>query len=238
MKQITLVNTDKLIALALQEYFVISEDMTENVFIDWHNPKQNLEQITILESAISNKSNVVLFDRYLSLKDTEISWLLRYKNVHLVEPCLLTRKGFTYMPFWYVPQLTIEDDPEKTIELGGVPELNRTDIVRDHNVPIYDSYLHTNMTILFGSEKEYARGYLPDISDILYNKCIPLLPGKHKYYWSLFPGLVINSKKDLDWCINTLRLNDAIVFGVYDTIVKSFPEMIVSNVANKIKDLY
>jgi hypothetical protein len=69
---------------------------------------------------------------------------------------------------------------------------------------------------------------------MLLSGCVPLLPGEHKYYWKLFQGLIINNKKDLEWCINVLRLHEALIYGIYDNMEKYFPEMLVSNVVKQI----
>jgi hypothetical protein len=239
MKNITLVNVDEVISSALQEHFDISGMISENVFIDWHLPKENIDQITILEESIKNKSNVVLFDRYLSLKQHEVDWLLRYKNVYLFEPCLITRKGFQYMPFWYKAYDTIEWSGYDTRRQDiGVVHDSRIDVIgNDYSIPICNTYLDVDMTILFCSKREYKIGYLPDMTKILHSKCVPLLPGEHKYYWKLFQGLVVNNRKDLEWCLNVLRLYDALIYGIYDNMEKYFPEMIVDNVALQIKNI-
>jgi len=237
MNNITLVNADEFLTAALQQHFDISECLTDNVFIDWHIPKQDIEQITLLENAIKNKSNVVLFDRYLSLKQHEVEWLLRYKNVYLFEPCLITRRHFQYMPFWYKRSDILFDVVDDKSDIGIVLDINRGNILNNYNIPICTSYEDINMTVLLCSKKEYDIGYLPDMSYMLYNRCVPLLPGAHKYYWKLFQGLVINNQKDLEWCITILRLYDALIYGIYDNMEKYFPEMMVDNVASQIAQI-
>jgi len=235
MKKLTLVNVDDLILSALQEHYDVVEEISEHMFIDWHNPKQDLVQINMLEESIKLKSKIVLFDRYLTLKQHEVDWLLRYNNVYLFEPCLITRKGFQYMPFWYKSHEPFEDGLDKHIDVGVVTDINRTGIKYEYNIPTHKSYRDINMTVLFCSDNEYNRGYLPDMNSILCNACVPLLPGKHKYFWRLFSGLIVDSKKDLDWCTNVLRLYDALIYGIYDTMENYFPEMLVENVARQIK---
>jgi hypothetical protein len=234
---ITLVSTDRLIESALQEHYQISSDISDKVFIDWLPPKQNLDQITILEDAIKAKSNILLFDRYLSLKQHEVDWLLKYKNVHLFEPCLITRKGFQYMPFWYKFVENWESDDEIGINIGVVDDIYRPNILYEYGIPKVSLLEGVGMTILFCSMSEYSRGYLPNMSDCFQSGCVPLLPGKHKYYWSLFPGLVVKNKKDVDWCVNVLRSYDALLYGIHNTIENNYPEMLVENVAIQIKQI-
>jgi hypothetical protein len=234
MKNITLVNTDPVLAEEIQNHYQIVDNISENVFIDWYSPKDNIDQITILEEAIKNKSNIVLFDRYLTLKQHEVDWLLRYKNVYLFEPCLITRTHFQYMPFWYKVYDKLDLYEEERQNIGIEHNSNRNNIDNKFNIPICSTYLDVNMTVLFCSKHEYRIGYLPDISNILISKCVPLLPGEHKYYWKLFQGLVINNKKDLEWCLSVLRLYDVLIYGIYDNMEKYFPEMLVGNVVNQI----
>ena len=234
---ITLVSTDQLIESALQDHYQISSDISENVFIDWLPPKQNLDQITILEDAIKAKSNIILFDRYLALKQHEVDWLLKYKNVYLFEPCLVNRRGFQYMPFWYKFTDNWENDLPKEINIGVVDDIYRNNILYEYDIPKVPLLDYTGMTILFSSMNEYNRGYLPDMSACFQSGCVPLLPGRHKYYWSLFPGLVVKDKKDMDWCVNVLRSYDALLYGIHSVMENNYPEMLVENVAIQIKQI-
>lgn len=238
MNNITLVNVNSTLELELQNHYIITEDISDNVFIDWYLPKDNIEQITILEDSIKNKSNVVLFDRYLSLKQHEVDWLLRYKNVHLMEPSLLARRGFKYMPFWYKTHFpfhpSVEDETYKTIDIGIVKEPHKSYKIPDYDLPIADKYDVVKMALLICSERDYKIGYLPDMNEMLHYRCVPLLPGEHKYYWKLFQGLVVKDIKDIEWCSNILRLYDVLIFGIYDNMEKYFPEMKVENVAKQI----
>ena len=236
MKTLTLVNTDELLATALSNYYDISNDgdISNNVFIDWLCPKDNMEQIGVLEEAIKLGSYIVMFDRYQSLRQHEIDWLLRYKNVKLFEPSLITRRGFKHMPFWYELYRFGDTVIEKTEDVGYVMDEKRPNILYEYDLPLVGSYDKIKLTVVFGSEGEYNRGYLPDLKPIIYNRCLPLLPRKHKYFLSLFSGLIVDSKKDIDWCVNVLRLYDVLIETIYELMDKYFPEMKVGNVANQI----
>ncbi len=244
MKQLTYVNDSSLLFSHLSEYYDITtnvEELLDNVFIDWYPlqpevvDEKAISQLNILESAIKNKCKVAVFDRYLSLKPHEVEWLLRYDNVTLFEPCLLTRKGFSYLPFWYKNK-TITDVDKDWRAFGIVRDPYRNNVSHDELAEV-ESYADVRFTVLFGTRTEYNCGYLPDMTDILDNLCVPLLPIQHKYYSSLFWGLTIKSTKndEIDFYLNMVKLNDVMVYGIYKTMEDLFPEMLVENVANKIK---
>ena len=106
MKQLTYVSSNVLLGDHLKEHYDIITDMEilgECVFIDWWPPNSSvsLERVNVLEKAVQRQCKIAIFDRYCSLKLHEVHWLQRYKNVTLFEPCLVTRPGFIYLPFWY-----------------------------------------------------------------------------------------------------------------------------------------
>jgi hypothetical protein len=235
MKQITCINTDAVLVEYLKEYYVptYSEELSEHIFIDWWPPdSQGIEQITVLEDAIKKKCKIAVFDRYLSLKHHEVDWLLRYKNVTLFEPCLLTRPGFTYLPFWYL--YDDREEQESLYDIGIVKDSNRKNVIYDDGWYVTNSYKDINMTILCGSKDEFNRGYLPDMNEMFRNDCLPLLPIQHKYYSSLFWGLTIKNSSDMEFYINAIKLRSAMIFGIHESIRKLFPEMLIENVVRKI----
>lgn len=238
MKSLTCINADDMLVEHIKEHFDVDtniEQLSECVFIDWWPPNNvhNVEQVTALEEAIKRKCNIVVFDRYCSLKQHEVDWVLRYNNVHLFEPRLLTRNGFRYLPFWYKYE-DIKIDKSLHHGAGIVKDPNRKGVLYGDLYEV-NSYEDLNFTVLYGSNDEYYTGYLPDMSSILNNLCVPLLPWQHKYYGSLFQGLTVKKLDDIEFYLNMIKLNDAIIFGIYETMAHLFPEMLVENVAKEIK---
>jgi hypothetical protein len=75
----------------------------EVLFIDWipvgkHPTKEMIRQVDIVKSTPSNV-RLIVFDRYQTLKSTEIEFLLNRGSI-LIEPVLKCRPGFVFLPYW------------------------------------------------------------------------------------------------------------------------------------------
>jgi hypothetical protein len=102
--KIKIINGDPVLGKALQSV----ESDYDGLFIDWiptfsnspNKAKKLLTQTNILEEAVKKNIKTILFDRYQSITLKESQWVQKHKNIMLCEPALVTRAGFTYMPFW------------------------------------------------------------------------------------------------------------------------------------------
>jgi hypothetical protein len=115
--RVKLINADNV----LKETIETSNENYDGIFIDWipantkniKNAEKIITQTNILEEEIKKGIKIILFDRYQSITQKEVNWIKKYKNVILCEPALITRAGFTYMPFWTkilsINELRIDD---------------------------------------------------------------------------------------------------------------------------------
>ncbi len=91
-------------------------------------------------------------------------------------------------------------------------------------------------TILLGTEREYRTGHLPpQLFDYLHQGIVPMLPKEHKWFHSIFDGLVVNNNFDVEYI---LKMYDTIGFGlicgVYEGLAEYLPESNVVNVSKRI----
>lgn len=87
-----------------------------------------------------------------------------------------------------------------------------------------------NTTIITGSEQDYYRGRLPDITNHLKFGVVPLIHHKHKWYHALFKSFVILDHNDVSWYKNMFR---SIHYGMMDEMYKNIemylPQMFTEN---------
>lgn len=91
-------------------------------------------------------------------------------------------------------------------------------------------------TILIGTEREYQTGYLPPLLfECLDNGIVPLLPKEHKWFHSIFDGLVISNNFDIEYILKTYdKIGYGLICGVYSGLMENLPETNVVNVAKRI----
>jgi hypothetical protein len=212
----------------LHKYFSY-DSLSDKVFIDWYPVTQdNIEQVDVLEECIKYKKRTILFDRYSTLNNNEVDHILKYGNIKLFEPRLITRLGFEYMPYWYEFQNSFElENPYlKLIDFGYV-----VDQYRDVNyVGIKgESYKDIRFTLLSGNQEEYNVGYLPNMKEILDGQCVPLLPIDNKYFNLLFRGLRVETQNDIDYIINLSELDTVLIYSLFHNMKYYYPEMLIDN---------
>jgi len=103
-KNIVTINCDK----SLQDDLESTSIKSKGLFIDWiptsSNDAKKAENIIIqteaIETSIKKNIKTILFDRYQSITNKETQWFQKHKNIVLCEPSIITRTGFTYLPFW------------------------------------------------------------------------------------------------------------------------------------------
>lgn len=160
------------------------------------------------------------------------------RSIHLANYSSLVRKFSSYHNY-YVPAhetgefnvkyLNVDDNQTiySKIENLGIPITNNA----DNNI---------KTTILLGSDRDYETGYLdPNLFKILENGIVPMLPKEHRWYHSIFSGLVVSSEDDIEYVLKTV---DKIAFGciydVYRNLGRHLPECNVKNVAKRIVNFF
>ena len=96
------------------------------------------------------------------------------------------------------------------------------------------NFADVDMTIVIGSYKDYASGYLPDnLFDIMKMGVIPLLPSEHRFFWSMFDGLIVKDEKDIDYAISFMpKVREVIIQEIFDNL---YPEFKLEYAVEKIK---
>ena len=80
--------------------------------------------------------------------------------------------------------------------------------------------------MLIGNAFDYHSGHLNNISEMLDNYCIPLLPVEHRFYHSLFQDFLVKDISDIKYLIDGYdNLSFGMLKGFYQNIVKFLPEM-------------
>lgn len=271
-------NIDNLLRQELSKISEISllksdKDFTKlsGVFIDWYptatkttagKAKNLLLQSTLLEIAIKKKIPIVVFDRHMRMTRKEFKWLRRY-NVYFFEPNVMTRIGFSYMPFWTRTK-TMNDieleEKERPLDLVYKGDIGKNiksfekyyvaynalhperkvfhGSIQHSSVPYKKkfSYKDSKCTVLIGSSQNYKSGYLTNALEALHCGCIPLLPTEHRFYHGLFKNVVVSNAKEIHWYISAFEhIQFGTLLDIYERIDSMFPEMKVDHTAQLIK---
>lgn len=89
--------------------------------------------------------------------------------------------------------------------------------------------------LLIDSPRNYEIGYLnPDIFDMMYLGCFPLLPKEHRFYHSVFS--VVDEIKYISIYIEIWdKVREIVLLDIYDNIKAIFPEMDIANTVEILK---
>jgi len=69
--------------------------------------------------------------------------------------------------------------------------------------------------------------------------CLPLLPIEHRYFHAMFEGLIIKNMVDLSYYVEQYgRVKDVIIEDIYDNIEKHYPEFMIDNAVEVIKNCF
>jgi len=209
-------------------FIKLTTDKYDGFFIDWVPRFQNEEflvQCALIEIH-KNTVPIVIFDRFMSLSQEEVKWLSKYMNVFLFEPALIHRYGFQYLPTWITDFSILKNNYDRKDNLIRFSELHDNVDFADINY------------ILADCQSDYKIGYLnKKIFDIMNKGCIPLLPIDHKYFNTLFHGLIVKSKTDLELYISGYhRVNVPIIEEIFDNLKKYYPEFLVENAISRISE--
>jgi len=108
-------------------------------------------------------------------------------------------------------------------------------IFLNNRYPIYDK---GNTTVAFDTDKAYKIGYLnPEYLYAMNMGCLPLLPIEHKYFHSMFNGLLIKDIKELDYFVSTMsKVKNVVIEEIFDKIEKEWPEFTIDYAINIIRE--
>lgn len=240
----------------------------EVVFFDWKpsNIKSGYlnNQVEQMMRCRDEQIPVIVFDRYLSMTNEEIIFLHKKTNALLLEPSVVTRPGFQFMPYWiHFKEYKCSDfENERRFQTGYKGNMFTKDLeynilsaIRDKltvgldvkldqdkydvlkSVVIIDKFEYEDLStmILTGTQDEYDKGVLPDIRWIMDSGTIPCLYHKHKWLHSIFKHFVVNDHNDIAWLAKLYKTcNIGFVEEMQKNILDYLPEMEASNFINSI----
>lgn len=110
-------------------------------------------------------------------------------------------------------------------------------IFLDHRHPIHNEGF---FTVAFDSKKSYEIGHLnPIYFNAMVLGCLPLLPVEHKYFHSMFKGLVIKDVKEMDYYVSLFKkVTDVTIEEILDRIKNEWNEFTVDHAADVVKACY
>jgi len=102
------------------------------------------------------------------------------------------------------------------------------------------SFKQSEFTIAIDTQKNYNIGCLNEnIFKAMNQNCLPLLPIEHKYFHAMFEGLIIKNMVDLSYYVEQYgRVKDVIIEDIYDNIEKHYPEFMIDNAVEVIKNCF
>lgn len=95
-----------------------------------------------------------------------------------------------------------------------------------------------DFTILIDSKKNYEIGYLnPWTFSIMEDGCVPLLPLEHRFYGNMFHKLTVDNIEDVNWIVSHhSKIKWTLIEDIYDNVKRLYPEFLIENVAEVIKN--
>ena len=232
-------------------------------FFDWvpTNSKSTLvaNQIEEMKRCQEQGIPVIVFDRHSTMTGDEIMFLHKKTKAILLEPSVVTRPGFQFMPYWiHFRDYKYSDFQENRKFQTGYKGARFTkdtescilNVIKDGVTVGVDTKLPSDKydvlksivsvgkyeyedfdtMILTGTQDEYNRGILPDIRQLMEYGTIPLLFHKHKWLHSLFRHFVIYSHADIRWASKFYQ-NCGVGFieDIQKQILEYLPEMEANN---------
>ena len=168
-------------------------------------------------------------------KLSEISWNFDEKrNIDLCYIPSLVKLLPTFQKY-YQP---IAETGEYNVAYFG-KGLNINQKVENMGVVIYNDLYKKYLiktTILLGTEREYKTGHLPlQLFDYLQCGIVPMLPREHKWFYSIFEGLIVSNSFDIEYILKTYdNISFGLIYGIYENLAEFLPESNVINVAKRI----
>ena len=232
-------------------------------FFDWVPTNQKsvdvASQIQEMKRCQDEQVPVIVFDRHSSMTEEEVIFLHKKTKALLLEPSVVTRPGFEFMPYWvHLREFTWRDFQENRKFQTGYKgdhftkdlESNILGVIKDKISVGLDTKLPADKydvlktivcidkfefddfdtMIITGTQDEYDRGVLPDISHMLLSGTVPMLYHKHKWLHSLFRHFIIYDHNDIRW-LAKLYKNCGVGFleDMQKNILEYLPEMEASN---------
>lgn len=235
----------------------------EFTFFDWVPTNQKSDavanQIQEMKRCQENQIPVVVFDRYSSMTNEEVLFLHKKTKALLLEPAVIPRPGFHFMPYWlHFREYKYTDfqgnrrfqtgykgnrftkDTEScilsvikdgiTVGVDAKLPPDKYDILKEIVTISMSEWSDYDTIILTGTKEEYDRGILPDIRPLMENGTIPLLFHKHKWLHSLFRHFVIYTHADIRWASMFYeKCGVGFIEDVQKQILEYLPEMEASN---------
>lgn len=242
----------------------------EVVFFDWVPTNRNDErldnQVREMKRCHDERIPVIVFDRYSSMTDDEVIFLHKKTKPILLEPSVVTRPGFIFMPYWvHFKEYKCSDfQDNRRFQTGYKGDKFTTDlessilsVIKDKlivgldvklpqdkydvlkSVVCIDRFEYTDLDtmILTGTKEDYNRGRLPDIRSLLEFGVVPCLHHHHKWLHSMFRHFVVYSHDDIRW-LAKLYKNCGIGFleDMQKNILEYLPEMEAGNWVDSLLD--
>ena len=104
----------------------------------------------------------------------------------------------------------------------------------------YPIHIMGNMTVAFDSDEAYRIGHLNQSHFISMNMgCLPLLPVEHKYFHSIFNGLVVHDLQEMDFFVSSFgSIRNEIIEEIFERIQKEWSEFTLDHALNTIRECY
>jgi len=189
----------------------------------------------LLEPVIKPRFGFLFMPYYIDKLDLPLSTWEKKRQFHF------GYKGFDLSPRserWLLK--AIKEVPDVRVGASIVAKLqgDRYNTLKDV-ISIGDyNWNDFNITVITGSDTDYYRGVLPDITNHLKYGVVPLVHHKHKWFHALFKNFLIFDHYDISWYKIMYK---AISYGMIDELYKNIetylPEMITENFVSTIISL-
>lgn len=102
------------------------------------------------------------------------------------------------------------------------------------------SFNQSTFTIIIDTQKNYNIGYLDEnVFKAMSQNCLPLLPIEHKYFNNMFSDVIIKNIIDLNYYVDCYgKIKEMIIEEIYERIEKYYPEFIIDNTVEVIKNCF
>jgi hypothetical protein len=143
---------------------------------------------------------------------------------------------------WFKDYARLFPDKKVAFSSYEISDFKKEQYKNENLVYFHDSSIFNkgNFTVAIDLDESYKIGYFNPIYFLAMNMgCIPLLPVNHKYFHSMFKGLVVNGLNEMDYYVSLYgRVKDVIIEEIFDRVKDEWSEFTVDHAVDMIRNCY
>lgn len=228
-----------------------------------------IKQASLLHHYIRKNIPIVIFDRYFFLNEKETNWVKKFgvmlfepilngrygfeylpewidsfdidenenREYDLIYPDI--EYNIPEFEKWIAEYSTFF--PKKVAySAASLSDFKKEEYKKKDLIEIYGGYEEGKTTLIIDSTAAYNRGHLSSKYFQAMNKgCLPLLPIQHKYFHSLFKGLIVEDITELDLYVSRFaKYKNVLIEDVFEKIKTEWCEFTIDHATDVIRTCF